>query len=210
MATQSAQQYFIQVPCDLKDEEFKLYVLPHLKDALKKKCSFLINDHNERIQKFLHQHTTQVTVYHTGSTPQFNVGNFPTKGSFTSEKERDAAMEGASEAVLDWSPLKAENLYSIYLKHADEGNAEGQFNVGVCYLDGMGVEKDPAKAVQWFYKAAAQNHPIALYNLGLHCANGIGVKKDVPTAWKLFIKSAKLGCSQAKKVMEYLISHKKI
>jgi TPR repeat protein len=39
-------------------------------------------------------------------------------------------------------------------------------DVGVCYQQGSGVAKDEIKGVEWFAKAAAQNHAGAQYNLG--------------------------------------------
>ncbi len=38
--------------------------------------------------------------------------------------------------------------------------------VGVCYEQGFGVPKDEKKGVEWYEKAAAQNHAEAQYNLG--------------------------------------------
>ena len=34
--------------------------------------------------------------------------------------------------------------------------AEAQYNLGVCYRDGTGVEKDDAEAVKWYRRAAGK------------------------------------------------------
>lgn len=48
---------------------------------------------------------------------------------------------------------------------AEKGNAEAQYNLGLCYARGDGVPRDFAEAVKWYRKAAEQNHTGAQYNL---------------------------------------------
>jgi TPR repeat protein len=43
-----------------------------------------------------------------------------------------------------------------YKKAAERGYADAQFNFGVCYYAGHGVEKDHTQAEIWFKKAAEQ------------------------------------------------------
>ncbi len=43
-----------------------------------------------------------------------------------------------------------------YRKAAEQGDANAQFNLGVCYNQGQGVDKDPKAAVAWYRKAAEQ------------------------------------------------------
>ena len=42
--------------------------------------------------------------------------------------------------------------------------------MGLFYLNGIGVDRDEDKAVEWLKKAAAQNHVQAQYNLGIYYA----------------------------------------
>lgn len=37
---------------------------------------------------------------------------------------------------------------------AEQGDAEAQFNLGLCYYNGTGIEQDYKKTVKWFLKAA--------------------------------------------------------
>ena len=53
-----------------------------------------------------------------------------------------------------------------YKAKAEQGDAEAQFNLGFCYEDGRGVEKDYSHAVKWYRKAAEQNYAPAQLNLG--------------------------------------------
>ena len=48
-----------------------------------------------------------------------------------------------------------------YLKAAEQGNATAQFNLGVMYGNGYGVEKNCWEASQWYTKAAEQGYPNA-------------------------------------------------
>ena len=63
-------------------------------------------------------------------------------------------------------------------KAADQGDAGGQYNLGVCYRDGEGVTKDLAEAVKWFRKAADQGDAEAQAKLGYAYCHGSGVVKD--------------------------------
>jgi TPR repeat protein len=43
-----------------------------------------------------------------------------------------------------------------YHKAAEQGDADAQFNLGVCFDNGEGVAKDPVEAVKWYRMAAEQ------------------------------------------------------
>ena len=58
-----------------------------------------------------------------------------------------------------------------YRLAAEQGVAEAQFNLGVCYYFGEGVAKNKATAIRWWKKAAAQGNSDAqdnLRNLGVY------------------------------------------
>ena len=40
------------------------------------------------------------------------------------------------------------------VRSAEQGDAEAQYNLGICYYNGRGVKKDTAEAVKCFRKAA--------------------------------------------------------
>jgi len=50
-------------------------------------------------------------------------------------------------------------------KAADQGHADAQYNIGVCYDHGTGVEQSSATALEWWRKAAAQGHAAAQSNV---------------------------------------------
>ena len=49
--------------------------------------------------------------------------------------------------------------FKEYRKAAEQGDANAQYNLGVCYEKGEGVKKDLSQAVQWYRKAAEQGMP---------------------------------------------------
>src|SRR5205823_5356940 len=65
-----------------------------------------------------------------------------------------------------------------YQKAAEQGNANAQFNLGVCYAKGTGISKDAKQAVYWYWKAAEQGEVKSQMNLGVCYTNGTGVPKD--------------------------------
>ena len=44
---------------------------------------------------------------------------------------------------------------------AERGSAQAQYNLGVCYENGEGVEKDAAEAIKWYRIASRQGHAAA-------------------------------------------------
>ena len=58
-----------------------------------------------------------------------------------------------------------EEAVKWYRKAAEQGYASAQYNLGVCYYNGKGVEQDYEEVVKWYRKAAEQGHPRAQYHL---------------------------------------------
>ncbi len=81
---------------------------------------------------------------------------------------------------------------------AEVGNPHAQYNIGVMYDLGTGVEQDRAKAVIWYRKAANQGHDKAQFNLGALYANGEGVSQELVLAYKWLELAHFLGHPEAK------------
>src|ERR1700722_10438757 len=58
---------------------------------------------------------------------------------------------------------------------ADKGQTEAQYNLGMLYLKGLGVTRDPQKAFQLFSLAADAGQPDAQFQVGLMREKGVGV-----------------------------------
>ena len=80
---------------------------------------------------------------------------------------------------------------------AEKGDPSAQYNLGLMYQNGRGVEKDEVEAVKWYQKAAEQGVANAQYNLSVMYLNGLGVEKDEVEAAKWHQKAAEQGNSLA-------------
>lgn len=90
-------------------------------------------------------------------------------------------------------PNPMSNEVKLYMELAQKGIAEGQYNLGVCYEQGDGVQQDFKQAVYWYKKAAEQGHAKAQYNLGVCIYNGYGTESNHAEAARLFRLSAEQG-----------------
>jgi hypothetical protein len=73
---------------------------------------------------------------------------------------------------------------------AEKGDATAQFNLGLMYMNDLGVEKDYAEAVKWYRKSAEQGNANAQNILGIMYEKGNGVEKDYVEALKWYNKAA--------------------
>jgi len=82
---------------------------------------------------------------------------------------------------------------------ANKGDAEAQYHVGMMYNNGIGTQKDPRQAFEWFQKSAASNHPLGAYKLGCYYAGQFAgvVTTDPNEALKYKLVSAKAGYALA-------------
>ena len=118
------------------------------------------------------------------------------------ERGRDyinLAARSASEALFNLSDHT--EMFEAYLRGAEAGDAKAQYNVGVCYSNGYGVEPDPAKAVEWYKKSAGQNYVYAQYNLGSCYFTGTGVEQNYEKGFELMKKAAEQGLANAQIVV---------
>lgn len=98
---------FISGHKDVTDEEFKTYYVPHIHKAIAEGCSFVVGDFDgvdlrAQIEISLRGDKDKITVYHMFEQPRFLVKGLKTKGGYTSDDERDAAMTSASSCDIAW------------------------------------------------------------------------------------------------------------
>ena len=103
-----------------------------------------------------------------------------------------------------------------YTKAAEQGHAQAQFNLGVCFLTGQGVEQDLARAVHWYTKAAEQGDPKHLLgaarfladrhdgSAGTGSASAALVEPDLVTAVHYAARSAAQDWSRAADAREFV------
>ena len=88
------------------------------------------------------------------------------------------------------------------LKRAQDGDADAQYNLGVAYDVGEGVEQDFVEAVKWYRLAAEQGNVFAQQNLGGAYYQGAGTTKDLVYSHMWFNIAASLGEISAGKARE--------
>ena len=104
------------------------------------------------------------------------------------------ALEDGDAALKQKDYPKA---MSALLPLAREGNTVAQYNVGVMYSNGLGIEKNEPEAVKWYRKAADHGHANAQVNLGLAYDGGRGVEKDPKKAMEWYSRAARQGSAMA-------------
>ena len=76
---------------------------------------------------------------------------------------------------------------------AQLGSADAQAVLGQWLLDGHGLARNPALALQWFLRAAAQEHPMGMNMAGRCLENGWGAPIDLARAVAWYQKAADAG-----------------
>ncbi len=91
---------------------------------------------------------------------------------------------------------------------ANKGDAEAQYHVGMMYNNGIGTQKDPRQAFEWFQKSAASNDPLGAYKLGCYYAGQFAgvVTPDADEALKYKLVAAKAGYALAQHDVALLYS----
>ena len=90
---------------------------------------------------------------------------------------------------------------------ADADDEKAQNNLGYMYLNGIGVEKDYARALKWYRKSALQGVPEAQHSLGFIYAEGLGTAPVSAIALKWYRLAAEQGLTQAQFNLAYMYEH---
>jgi TPR repeat protein len=104
-----------------------------------------------------------------------------------------AVSPSPQEASWTNSPVPEARLFRENKARAEQGDAEAQCKIGICYAQGVGIAQDYAQAVIWFRKAAEQGLARGQYDLGFAYARGHGVPKDGAEAVTWLRRAAEQG-----------------
>lgn len=113
--------------------------------------------------------------------------------SLTKSNDLEAITQLGRNALQSGDSIEA---YKWFMKAAEQGYAVAEYNIGVCYLEGLGVKRNTADAFNWTMKAAKQGFAPAQNNIGLLFFSGEGVEEDLAEGFKWCMKAAKQGDSQ--------------
>lgn len=105
-----------------------------------------------------------------------------------------AAERGEHRAALAiWGPLA----------HAGIGRAQN--NVGACFAEGLGVERDLALALRWLSLSAESRDPVGQRNLAALHFKGDGVEQSDAEALRLYRLAAEQGDAPAQDMLSWML-----
>ncbi len=99
--------------------------------------------------------------------------------------------DGFQAGLQAYLKKEYEAALTLWSAAADEGDASAATNLGLMYLKGEGVAKDPAQAARLFEQAADAGNASAAYNLGGLYENGLGVEPSIDRAIALYEQALK-------------------
>ena len=121
------------------------------------------------------------------------------------EKAKEWYLKAANGGVIDafdnlgllnYEQKQYDVAFNFWKAGAEKEQANAQFNLGICYYNGKGTNKNLTEAGYWWRKSALQGHVKAQLSLGFSYYNGEGTKKDKKEAFKWWLKSAEQGDSE--------------
>ena len=114
----------------------------------------------------------------------------------TEQSDADTEATNAGFAALQNKDYSS--AYDIFHSLARQDNAGAQYELGVLYHRGLGVDRDVMRASQWYTRAAEQGNMDAQYRLGNMYLMGEGVRQSDSEATYWLEKAAQQGHADAK------------
>lgn len=106
-------------------------------------------------------------------------------------------QELLARATRAYNLGKYRDVHKIVQPLAEEGNVQAQILMGRLYENGLGVDQDPAAAVDWYGRAAEAGNAEGMVLLAYCYQLGFGVMKDGAQAFLWTQKAADLGSPEA-------------
>lgn len=109
--------------------------------------------------------------------------------------EATAAVERGDHAaaLALWGPLA----------HAGVGRAQN--NIGACFAEGLGVERDSALALRWLSLSAESGDPVGQRNLAALHFKGEGIEQSDAEAMRLYRLAAEQGDAPAQDMLSWML-----
>ena len=102
-------------------------------------------------------------------------------------------VAGFEEGIAAFQANNLPLAYKEFRAAAEEGHADSQFNLGLMYEQGIGVDKNENEAIVWYRKSAVQGNVFAQYNLAVLYENGRGAAVDFALANEWYRKASVQG-----------------
>ena len=109
------------------------------------------------------------------------------------QPESGASAPGGASANVDqpaeWQILRDTDFETVHAR-ADGNDGVAQYELGVRYSEGRGVDKNPFTAVEWLQRSANQGLPQAQFQLGKAYWSGEGAAPDIAEATRWYREAA--------------------
>ena len=103
------------------------------------------------------------------------------------------ALAGFDEGVVAYQAGDVTLAVEEFRVAAAEGHSDSQFNLGLMYEQGIGVEKDEKEALAWYLKSAQLGNSNAQFNLAVLYENGRGCDVDFKEAHRWYREAVMKG-----------------
>lgn len=100
---------------------------------------------------------------------------------------------GSASVSSEETEMAVERSFSCFKRAAGENDANGLYNLGMCYMRGYGCPENPSKALECFRAAAESGHTEAIISIGGMYRDGVVVDQDSFVAAKWFERSSDAG-----------------
>ena len=92
-----------------------------------------------------------------------------------------------------WNSQQYDKWFAGHLPLAEQGYPLAECQIGYCYSEGLGVERDIEKALYWTRRAAEHGDWDGQFNLGCFYEEGTGTARDMDQAARWFREAARQG-----------------
>jgi len=83
--------------------------------------------------------------------------------------------------------------FKLFTAAAEKGNIKAMHNLAIAYAEGLGTQKDEAKAAHWFQRAAERGYVDSAFDLAVLYERGLGVKQSLTDALRWYSIAAMAG-----------------
>ena len=122
---------------------------------------------------------------------------------FEAQALQKHSSHGCEKGVND----KEHQEFLCYLRDAEEGHPVAQFNVGVCYYNGYGIDQNYNQAFLWIKKAADRGDAVAQHSLAGCYHKGLGIGQNYKEAFLWYKKAADQGWVEAQYDLGFCFYH---
>ena len=186
--THSSSGHTVSMDCENPDEKKATYLAEETLDQKLRGASAYYASAREAMKIAQRHVLASVFILPVIREHQAELDKFiKSFGAVTSESEQVESIIKMNKFVQSWPFLETdftEFLESLSLPPST------QFELGWCYENGCGVDKDEKQAVYWYRKATEQGDADAQCNLGVCYKRGRGIDQDAKQAAEWYRKAA--------------------